>query len=246
MDDNPKKENSFEKKLFTSTLLASCSVALLLFSGCGQETNGESSVEIIEEGKIVYSLSYPQFESDNIFTSMFPKEMSFKFKDNNTRNELKTSMAVFSTSLLANSKEKKVTHLVRIANKYSGLEMDSVEIMEEYGKKPDGMKITPTDSIKEIAGYKCKHAHITFENDTSKFFDVFYTNEIGLDNPNWCTPFYEIKGVLMEAQVTQFNMDMHMIATSVVAEEYPDEDFTITKEYQPITIEEMADIFQSF
>ena len=234
------------KNLFISTLLASCSVALVLLSGCGQETDGESSVEIIEEGKIVYSLSYPQFESDNIFTSMFPKEMSFKFKDNNTRNELKTSMAVFSTSLLANSKEKKVTHLVRIANKYSGLEMDSVEIMEEYGKKPDGMKITPTDSIKEIAGYKCKHAHITFENDTSKYFDVFYTNEIGLDNPNWCTPFYEIKGVLMEAQVTQFNMDMHMIATSVVAEEYPDEDFTITKEYQPITIEEMADIFQSF
>ena len=234
------------QNLFTSTLLASCSVAILLFSGCGQETDGESSVEIIEEGKIVYSLSYPQFESDNIFTSMFPKEMSFKFKDNNTRNELKTSMAVFSTSLLANSKEKKVTHLVRIANKFSGLEMDSVEIMEEYGKKPDGMQITPTDSIKEIAGYKCKHAHITFENDTSKFFDVFYTNEIGLDNPNWCTPFYEIKGVLMEAQVTQFNMDMHMIATSVVAEEYPDEDFTITKEYQPITIEEMADIFQSF
>ena len=50
----------------------------------------------------------------------------------------------------------------------------------------------------------------------------------------------------MEAQVTQFNMDMHMIATSVVAEEYPDEEFTITKEYEPITIEEMADIFQSF
>ncbi|MCB9204420.1 MAG: hypothetical protein H6603_05525 [Flavobacteriales bacterium] len=52
--------------------------------------------------------------------------MTFKFKDNNTKNELKTSMAVFSTSLLANNKEKKVTHLVKVANKYSGLEMDSI------------------------------------------------------------------------------------------------------------------------
>ena len=109
-----KRRIRLRKNLFTSTLLASCSVALLLFSGCGQETDGESSVEIIEEGKIVYSLSYPQFESDNIFTSMFPKEMSFKFKDNNTRNELKTSMAVFSTSLLANSKEKKVTQYMLV------------------------------------------------------------------------------------------------------------------------------------
>lgn len=234
------------KNLLESILLASWSVAILLFSGCGQETDSESNVSVIDEGKIVYSLSYPQFQKDNIFTSMFPKEMSFKFKDNNTRNELKTSMAVFSTSLLANSKDRKVTHLVRIASKYSGLEMDSLEIMEEYGKKPDGMKITYTDSIKEIAGYQCNHAHVTFDKDTSKYFDVFYTNKIGLKNPNWCTPFYEIKGVLMEAQVTQFNMDMRMTATSVVAEEYPAEDFTITKEYQPITIEEMADIFQSF
>jgi hypothetical protein len=218
----------------------------MLYPGCGQEAVDGNHKKMIDQGKIVYALSYPQFETDNIFTSMFPKEMAFKFKDNNTKNELKTSMAVFSTSLFANNKEKKVTHLVRIANKYSGLEMDSIEIMEEYGKKPEGMVITPTDSIKEIAGYKCNHAHVSFTNDTSKYFDIFYTTEIGIKDPNWCTPFHEIKGVLMEAQITQFNMEMHMIATSVIAEEYPDEDFMITTEYQPITVEEMADIFQSF
>lgn len=218
----------------------------VVISGCSSDGNSESEKNIIREGKIVYELSYPQFKEDNIFTSMFPSEMTFRFKDNNTRNELSTSMAVFSTLLLANSKEKKVTHLVRIANKYSGLEMDSVEIMEEYGKKPEGMIITPTDSTKEIAGYLCNHAWVTFESDPSKNFSVFYTNEIGIEEPNWCTPFHEIKGVLMQAQVNKFNIDMHMVAKQVVAEEYPDEDFIITEEYQPITVEEMADIFQSF
>lgn len=219
-------------------------IGAILFS-C-QETSSSDTPEVITEGKIVYELAYPQFKEDNIFTSMFPSEMTFRFKDNNTRNELTTSMAVFSTLLLANSKEKKVTHLVKIANKYSGLEMDSVEIMEEYGKKPDGMEITPTDSTKEIAGYLCHHAFVTFENDSSKNFSLFYTNEIGVEEPNWCTPFHEIKGVLMEAQVNKFNIDMKMVAKSVVAEEYPDEDFVITQEYQPITVAEMADIFQSF
>ena len=218
----------------------------VVISGCSSDGNSESEKNIIREGKIVYELSYPQFKEDNIFTSMFPSEMTFRFKDNNTRNELSTSMAVFSTLLLANSKEKKVTHLVRIANKYSGLEMDSVEIMEEYGKKPEGMIITPTDSTKEIAGYLCNHAWVTFESDSSKNFSVFYTNEIRIEEPNWCTPFHEIKGVLMQAQVNKFNIDMHMVAKQVVAEEYPDEDFIITEEYQPITVEEMADIFQSF
>ncbi|MCF8277678.1 MAG: hypothetical protein K9J17_13175 [Flavobacteriales bacterium] len=235
-----------KKKLLKRILFGTPIVAFIFFVGCQSGPKTESGVDIITEGKIVYQLTYPQFDDDNIFTSMFPREMSFKFKDNNTLNELKTSMAVFSTSLLADNKQKKVTHLVRIANKYSGLEMDSVEIMEEYGKKPAGMKITPTDSTKVIAGYICHHALVTFENDSAKNYSIFYTNDIGIKDPNWCTPFYEISGVLMEAKVNKFNIDMHMIATSVVQETYPEEDFIITKEYQPITVEEMADIFQSF
>jgi GLPGLI family protein len=108
------------------------------------------------------------------------------------------------------------------------------------------MTITPTDSTKTIAGYECQHAFVTFENDPDKNFSIFYTNDIGIKEPNWCTPFHEISGVLMEATVNKFNIDMHMIATSVVEEKYPAEDFIITTEYQPITVEEMADIFQSF
>lgn len=228
-------------RLFYSFL----ALALVQTVGC-QQGGSEGSKDIIKEGKIIYELTYPQFTDDNIFTSMFPREMSFKFKDNNTKNELKTTMAVFSTALLANNEQKTVTHLVRIANKYSGVVLDSVEIMEEYGKKPEGMTITPTDSTKEIAGYKCKHAKVTFASDSTKNFDLFYTNEIGIEDPNWCTPFHEIKGVLMEARVNKFNIEMQMVAKQVIAEEYPDEEFKITHEFEPITVAEMADIFQSF
>ena len=218
----------------------------ILCSGCGSSKDKTSTVQVVNEGKIVYALSYPQFEDDNIFTSMFPSEMTFKFKNSNTKNELKTKMAIFSTSLLANNKEKKVTHLVKIANKYSGLEMDSMEIMEEYGKKPVGMNIIPTEKTKEIAGYTCNHALVTFESDSTKNFDIYYTNQIGIEDPNWCTPFHEVSGVLMEAKVNKFNIDMHMVAIQVVAEEYSEDEFIIQQEYQPITVAEMADIFQSF
>lgn len=232
------------KSTFKGKVAAALFLSVLLLWGCDSITL--DSDKGITEGKIVYTLSYPQFKEDNIFTSIFPSEMIFKFKDNNTKNELKTSMAVFSTSLIAQSKEKKVVHLVKIANKYSGLEMDSAQIMEEYGKKPEGMVITPTDSTKEIAGYNCNHALVTFTNDPDKSFSVFYTNEIGIEDPNWCTPFHEVKGVLMEATVNKFNIDMHMVAKEVVEEDYEDEEFQVTKEYQPITVEEMEDIFQSF
>lgn len=246
MDENFEKRIRLRNFNFFKSLSILFGVCFILSAGCRSGDSDAMLADRISEGKIVYTLSYPQFEDDNIFASMFPSEMTFKFKDHNTRNELKTKMAIFSTSLLANNKEKKVTHLVKIANKYSGLEMDSMEIMEEYGRKPDGMTITPTDKTKEIAGYTCKHARVTFESDTTKSFDIFYTEEIDLIDPNWCTPFHEIKGVLMEARVNKFNIDMHMVATEVVSEEYPTEDFLITNDYEPITVTEMADIFQSF
>lgn len=243
---NPLKRIRLRNNLLLGTFLSTFVVGFILFPGCGSTQDGSPTVQSVTEGKIVYALSYPQFEEDNIFTSMFPSEMTFKFKNNNTKNELKTKMAIFSTSLLANNKEKKVTHLVKIANKYSGLEMDSMEIMEEYGKKPLGMNIVPTEKTKEIAGYMCNHALVTFDSDSTKNFDIYYTNQIGIEDPNWCTPFHEISGVLMEAKVNKFNIDMHMVATQVVAEEYAEDEFMTQQEYEPITVAEMADIFQSF
>lgn len=215
----------------------------IVIASCGKSNTDERG---INQGIIVYELSYPQFTEDNIFTSMFPSEMVFKFKDNNSKSELKTSMAVFSTALIAEKNTKKLTHLVRIASKYSGLVMDSAQIMKEYGKMPDEMKFTHTDKRKLIAGYDCKHVRVSFANDSTKNFDLFYTEEINIEEPNWCTPYYEIKGVLMEARVNKFNIDMHMVAKSVTAQDIEDSEFQVTQEYQPITVEEMADIFQSF
>lgn len=225
-------------RVFAAFLLISC------VTSCSLVT--QSPEERKNEGVIVYSLSYPQFTDDNIFTSMFPQEMTFKFKDNNTKSELKTRMAVFSTSLFVEFNERKLTHLVRIANQYSGLVMDSAEVMSIHGITPDEMQITHTEQTKTIAGFLCKHARVTFTNDSTSNFDLYYTNDIAIKDPNWCTPFHSIPGVLMEARINKFNIDMHMVAKSVTFQEFPEEEFKVTEQYKPITVEEMADIFESF
>lgn len=232
-------------KLLPFTLYVAIATIGLLASittGCGQK----ETVAKVDQGEIVYALSYPQFGDDNLIASMFPSEMSFKFKDNMTKSEMKTRMAVFSTTFVTDQSNKTLTHLVRVANKKSGLVLDSAEIMEQYAKKPDDMMITYTDSTKVIAGYTCKHARVDFRDKPDKGFDIFYTEEIVIDDPNWCSPFYEIKGVLMEAQVTKFNIDMKIEATKINAAEYDSEEFIVSTDFEPITSEEMADIFQSF
>jgi len=220
------------------------SIILWFLASCGLGSDGKK--EGSNEGVIVYELTYPQFTEDNIFTSMFPHEMTFKFKDNDTKSELKTKMAVFSTSILVEHNSRSLTHLVRVANQYSGLVMDSAQIVDMYGKAPDDMSVVQTSKTKTIAGYLCKHARVSFDTDSTRNFDLYYTEDINIDDPNWCTPFHEIKGVLMEARMNKFNIDMHMVAKSVTFQEFPEEEFKVTQQYNPITAEEMADIFQSF
>jgi GLPGLI family protein len=227
-------------------LLACFLSAALLALNTGCDGDGLQGSGPIDEGVIVYELSYPQFTEDNIFTSMFPREMTFKFKGNDTKSELKTSMAVFSTSLLAEHDKRTLTHLVRIASKYSGLIMDSAQIVNEYGKAPEGMRIEHTEQTKTIAGFECRHARVTFDSDPERDFDLYYTMDIAIHDPNWCTPFHEIKGVLMEARVNKFNIDMHMVAKSVAPQKFDASEFTVTQKFQPITFEELEDIFQSF
>jgi GLPGLI family protein len=200
----------------------------------------------IEQGEIVYKLSYPQFGDDNLIASMFPSSMSFKFKDNMTRSDLKTRMAIFSTTFITNKDNRTLIHLVKIANKKSGLVLDSAEIMEHYTRKPEGMNVTFTDSTKLIASYTCKHALVTFEGKPEKTFDLYYTEEIIIKDPNWCSPFQEIPGVLMEARVKKFNIEMHITASQVVPRDYDSVEFSIDSDFEPISPEEMADIFQSF
>jgi GLPGLI family protein len=200
----------------------------------------------IEQGEILYELSYPQFGDDNLIASMFPSIMSFKFKDNMTRSDLKTRMAIFSTTFITDKDNRTLIHLVKIANKKSGLVLDSAEIMEDYAKKPEGMNVTLTDSTKLIASYTCKHALVTFEGKPEKTFDLYYTEEITINDPNWCSPFQEIPGVLMEARVKKFNIEMHITASQVIPGDYDSAEFSIDSDFEPITSEEMADIFQSF
>ena len=220
--------------------------ALILIISLGSCSSTEEGAAIIEQGEIVYDLSYPQFGDDNLIASMFPSSMSFKFKDNMTRSDLKTRMAVFSTTFVTDKDNRTLTHLVKIASKKSGLVLDSAEIMEGYAKKPEGMKVTLTDSTKEIAGFTCKHAMVTFEDKPDKSFDLYYTEEIAINDPNWCSPYQEIPGVLMQARVKKFNIEMQITASEVVPGEYDSAEFVIANDFEPITSEEMADIFQSF
>jgi len=60
-----------------------------------------------------------------------------------------------------------------------------------------GIEIRKTNRTEVICGFNCKNAEVTFPSDRKKVYQIWYTNEINVRNPNNATPFSEIDGVLM-------------------------------------------------
>ncbi len=198
----------------------------------------------ISEGVIEFEITYPETDAGDLMSSILPNEMTLKFKNNKTIGEL-SSMGIFTTSVIAYPDSKKVAQLVKIMTKKYVLMLDSAEVKDLYSELPE-MTIHFVDETKEIAGYKCKKATITFKNNIKEEFSVYYTNDIGIKNSNWCTPFHEIDGVLLEYQVRKYNIEMRLTAKSVMKSVVDDSEFEIPPDYDTITQEEMSDIFEGF
>jgi len=97
-------------------------------------------------------------------------------------------------------------------------------------------KIELTDETKEIAGYNCKKANITWKGNK---FEIFYTDEISIEDPNWNNPFPEIEGILLEYQYEMFEIKTRVTATKVSKEEVPDSEFEIPEGYEKVSKKEM-------
>ena len=199
----------------------------------------------IKEGMIEFKITYPETEAGDLMAGILPHEMVLKFKDNKTAGELSAGMGVFKTALIANPVTKVVTQLLKIMNKKYALVLDSNEITNLYSELPE-MKIHFVDETKEIAGYKCNKAIVTFKDNIKEEFSIYYTNDIGISNSNWPTPFHEISGVLLEYQVRKYNYEMRLTAVKVTKAKIEDSVFDIPPDYEEISQEDMDKIFEGF
>jgi len=222
------------------TLLIAFSLFLICLQSC--ETLFHKN---IKEGIIVFDITYPDTETGDLMAGILPREMVLKFKNNKTIGELSAGMGVFKTSIIALPETKMVHQLLKIMSKKYVLAIDSTEIESLYSELPE-MKIHFVDETKEIAGYKCHKAVVTFKDNIKEEFSVYYTDDIGIENSNWCTPFHEISGVLLEYQVRKYNYEMRLTAREVEKAEIDDSAFDIPPDYEEISQNGMDKIFESF
>lgn len=103
-----------------------------------------------------------------------------------------------------------------------------------------GMKLKKTPKTSVICGYNCKNAEVTFPSKGEKVYEIWYTNEIKVKNPNASTPFSQIDGVLMSFFFFLGPAELHFDAENVFSKQIPDETFDRREKFQRVTKEEIA------
>lgn len=204
----------------------------------------------ISEGVIEYSISFPEMETESLTATLMPETMTYAFKKNAFASYFEAAGGVFKNRIIADKDKKTVEHQLKVFRKKVKVDMDETAVLQMVAKYPK-MAVIKTEEVDTIAGYPCKKALVVFEDVNMADIEVYYTTDIQMDNPNWCTQYHEIEGVLMAYEIEQFGIRMRLIAKSVkekkVAPEIlqPEGDYTpISRESMDVEIAQLVETFE--
>jgi hypothetical protein len=203
---------------------------IIIFVGNSCGKNGSRS---LNQGEIHYDVQYEGHVS-LMPKELMPKNLVVSFKNDNIIYELISPIGSSGITNLSNpSKEIYDTYLSMFTIRYF------------YPSKPGeiypgfeamrGIEIKKTSKSATICGFKCKNAEVTFPFDRNKIYNIWYTDEIPIKNPNASTPFSQIDGVLLSFFFFIGHSEFHFEAQNFYRKEIPDKTFERKEKFKMVS-----------
>lgn len=203
----------------------------------------------IEEGRIEYDVSFPHMEDDNVMSSILPEKMSMAFKGNKYNSEFNTYGGVFKNKICVDTENRQYSQMLKIFKKRLACDYDKVDIDEMMLDFPP-FTIIESDIVDTLAGIPCKKAKGVFYDLDAEEIDIYYTDRIKVENPNWCSPFSELDGFLMGYDVDMFDIRLRLTAKNIEMVEIDDSEFSIADDYKMVSYKyikiEIEKLMESF
>lgn len=195
--------------------------------------------EGLTQGVITYDISYPRPIEDKWMEKLMPSEMEMRFKNDKINTELTFGLGMIKIGYITNTKDRHLHELLKFMRNRNVSHRGQKQVDDLINQIPEHtIKLLP--DTKSIAGLLCHKAEVKVKSPLEPYtYDLWYTKEIKLKDPNWCTPFKSIPGVLMEYRVERFNVIMHFTAVDISSEELNETEFLVPKKYKEISIEAM-------
>jgi hypothetical protein len=216
---------------FRFVLLIALTIALTGYS-C-KEKGGK----YIDQGEIYYNIDYIG-DVGGVPKEVLPRNLVVSFKNDKILYEMISSFGNSGIQNLANS-EKGIfdTYFSLFTLKYY-YSSEPGEMFPGFDAM-EGMVISKTSKTSVICGYNCKNVQVYFPSDRAKVFDIWYTNEIDIKNPNASTPFRMIDGVLMSFFFYLGPSELHFYAESVYKKDIPDDAFERKNNFTKVSKQEI-------
>jgi hypothetical protein len=203
-------------------------LAIFIFSSCS--TPGGRS---LNQGEIHYDVQY-EGHVTLMPKELMPKNLIVSFKDDNIIYQLISPFGNSGITNLSNpSKSIYDTYLSLFTIRYyypsrPGELYPGFEAMR-------GIEIKKTAKSSVKCGLKCRNAEVTFPFDRNKVYNIWYTEEIPVKNPNASTPFNQIDGVLMSFFFFIGNSEFHFEAQNIYKKDIPDELFERKSKFKAVS-----------
>lgn len=214
---------------------------------CGIVLMASCTKKPITEGRIVYSIDYPE-QKDNFFLySILPKEMEMHFKDGRLSSTIQKANLRFSQYVDCNQRSF-TTYF-----EYGYDQFHSVFTSQEVSSlvnSQDNYTIQWSKEKDTIAGYDVKKAVAVNKENPKDKIELWYTEQIHLPEANWYNPFKQVKGTLLAYAIDRYGIRMVFRAKKV--EEIPVDERTLepVKKGKSINYDafntKMNDLFKTF
>jgi len=172
---------------------------------------------IYKQGRLDYKIVYLNAKDANYDPSFLPKKMTLQFNQDYSINLIDGFMGLFKLGNITYFKNRRVKTHLKVLDKNYTFDGKRNEMMCCFDCLGD--MILKEDTTKMIiGGLVSKRVEVSFKN-SNNHYDIYYTNEIDLSNPNSTNPYRRINGVLtefrlimgpylMEFTATKFNPDL--------------------------------------
>jgi hypothetical protein len=197
----------------------------------------ERGGKYINQGEIHYNIDYIG-SFGTIRKEVLPKNLIISFKHDKILFEMISSFGNSGILNLSNP-EKGIfdTYFSLFTLKYfyavqPGEQFPGFEAMND-------IVIRKTSKTSVICGFNCKGAEVSFPANKNKVYEIWYTNEIHVKNPNTATPYSQIDGVLMSFFFFLGPAELHFDAETVYKKEIPDEVFERREKFIRVSRQEI-------
>lgn len=241
--------SQFQTKFFITLVWLTPIIAMSFLVAACSEISKNVFDKTIDEGIIEYDVSFPELGDESLTATLLPNKMTYVFKGDAFASYFEAAGGVFKNRIIANKEDKVVEHQLKVFRKKIKVMMNERDVMKMITDYPK-MAVINTEETDTIAGFFCNKAMLVFEDVNLPEISVFYTKDINMKTPNWCTQYHEIDGVLMAYEIEEFGVRMKLKAKSVKPIEVEEEMLNPTGDYQAISREsmeiELAQLVETF